>query len=35
MKRRTAAFDPVVLPDPCAWLESRLGPLAFFEIDAP
>jgi hypothetical protein len=32
MNRRAAAFDPAVLPDPRAWLESRLGPLAFFEI---
>jgi hypothetical protein len=32
LKRRTAAFDPTVLPDPRAWLEDRLGPLSFFEI---
>jgi hypothetical protein len=32
-KRRTATFDSAVLPDPRAWLESRLGPLAFFEIN--
>jgi len=32
MNRRTALFDPAVLPDPRAWLEDRLGPLAFFEI---
>jgi hypothetical protein len=31
-KRRTAVYDPAVLPDPRAWLEDRLGPLAFFEI---
>jgi putative DNA primase/helicase len=33
MKRRTAVFDPATLPDPRSWLESRLGPLAFFEIE--
>jgi hypothetical protein len=32
--RRTAVFDLAVLPDPRAWLESRLKvPLAFFEIE--
>jgi hypothetical protein len=32
LNRRTAVYDPAVLPDPRAWLEDRLGPLAFFEI---
>ena len=31
-KWRTGDFDPAVVPDPRAWLESRLGPLAAFHI---
>ncbi|WP_167858773.1 hypothetical protein, partial [Methylobacterium nonmethylotrophicum] len=31
-KWRTGAYDPAVVPDPRAWLEARLGPLAKFEI---
>lgn len=31
-KWRTGAFDPSVIPDPRAWLESRLGPIADFHI---
>jgi hypothetical protein len=27
MTRRTAYFDRKIIPDPCAWLEARLGPL--------
>ena len=34
MKPRTAFVDPAVLPDPRAWLEQRLGPLAKFELEA-
>jgi hypothetical protein len=26
-------FRPAALPDPRAWLENRLGPLVFFEIN--
>ena len=32
MNRREAFFDPGALPDPRSWLETRLGPLAFFEV---
>jgi hypothetical protein len=32
---KAARFDPAVLPDPRAWLEARLGPLAGFEVEAP
>jgi hypothetical protein len=32
---RSARFDPAVVPDPRAWLEARLGPLAGFEVEAP
>jgi hypothetical protein len=32
-KRRTAVYDPAALPDPRAWFEKHLGPLAFFEIE--
>ncbi|MFE1603340.1 hypothetical protein [Methylobacterium sp. ID0610] len=31
-KWRTGAYAPTVVPDPRAWLEARLGPLAKFEI---
>ncbi|MCJ2045567.1 hypothetical protein MKK58_13640, partial [Methylobacterium sp. J-078] len=31
-KWRTGAFDPAVVPNPRAWLESRLGPIAGFHI---
>ncbi|MCJ2043768.1 hypothetical protein MKK58_04345, partial [Methylobacterium sp. J-078] len=31
-KWRTGAFDPSVIPNPRAWLESRLGPIAGFHI---
>lgn len=31
-KWRTGGYDPAVVPDPRAWLEARLGPLAKFEI---
>jgi putative DNA primase/helicase len=31
-KDRTARFDLVLVPDPRAWLESRMGPLAHFEV---
>lgn len=31
-KWRTGAYDPAVVPDPRAWLESRLGPIAGFHI---
>jgi putative DNA primase/helicase len=31
-KWRTAWVDPAVVPDPRAWLESRLGPLSGFEL---
>lgn len=31
-KWRTGAYDPTVVPDPRAWLESRLGPIAGFHI---
>lgn len=31
-KWRTGAFDPAVVPDSRAWLESRLGPIAGFDI---
>jgi hypothetical protein len=34
-KWRAFRFDPDVRPDPRAWLESRLGPLAGFEVAAP
>ena len=34
-KWRTFRYAPGVIPDPRAWLESRLGPLAGFEIDGP
>lgn len=29
---KSGVFDPVTVPDPRTWLESRLGPLAAFEI---
>ncbi|TXN75481.1 hypothetical protein [Methylobacterium sp. WL8] len=32
-KWRTGAYDPAVVPDPRAWLESRLGPLSSFHIE--
>jgi len=31
-KDREARFDPALIPDPRAWLEARVGPLAHFEI---
>jgi putative DNA primase/helicase len=31
-KDRTAQFDLVLIPDPRAWLEAKLGPLAHFEM---
>jgi len=31
-KDRTARFDLVLIPDPRAWLEAKLGPLAHFEM---
>jgi hypothetical protein len=31
-KWRLAWVDPAVVPDPRAWLETRLGPLAGFEL---
>jgi hypothetical protein len=30
-----ARFDPTIIPDPQAWLEEKLGPLAVFEITPP
>ena len=27
MKWRRALFDPIVIPDPRAWLEGKLGPI--------
>jgi hypothetical protein len=35
MNKREAYFDPAVIPDPRAWLEERLGPLAAFEVGEP
>jgi hypothetical protein len=32
MQKRHGFFDPAVIPDPRAWLEERLGPLAYFEV---
>jgi putative DNA primase/helicase len=32
-KRRIAWFNPELAPDPRAWLEDRLGPLAQFEVE--
>ena len=32
-KWRTFRFDPSAVPDPEAWLEERLGPLAGFKIE--
>ena len=32
MQKRRVFVDPGVVPDPRAWLEKRLGPLAHFEI---
>ena len=34
-KPRPARFNPARIPDPRAWLESRLGPLARFDIETP
>ncbi len=31
-KRAEALVDLAIVPDPCAWLEARLGPLSHFEI---
>ena len=31
-KDRTAQFDLIIIPDPRAWLEARLGPLDHFEM---
>jgi len=31
-KDRTTRFDLVLIPDPRAWLEAKLGPLAHFEM---
>ena len=33
VKARRAFFDISVVPDPRAWLEARLGPLAAFKIE--
>lgn len=34
-KPKGGCYDPSLVPDPRGWLESRLGPLAMFEIVAP